>query len=302
MTTANNIRIAPAEQSQELDFAAQLEKRLDARLSKLSKDNATVVVRRHFPLLQKYREAGVGWDVIAEEMTTLGCTVTARSLATVFSRSKKYFEKQGALAENVISIAPAAAKQKPSPAPEPEPTSAPVPAPAARIEREQQEVAATQVAVSEPSSVKQPQPQPAARKPLPTTTTSATDAGHVNPHFAKIWADRAILQKPVDRLCEEIPAVDREYPGLLKLRFWTDSSGEKWDVATQRPPEGMLDSDQRRFLASKSQYQLAKYKLFETWGIVKINDKEVIRRYELAERLRKELVFDLDDLIKKHLD
>jgi hypothetical protein len=92
-------------------FEEALKKRLDARLSKLATHNAAVIVRRYFDLLSDYREMGMPWEVIAEELAALGCLITAQSLRTTFGRAKKAAGQRARLAvvsSNIAPIAPPA--------------------------------------------------------------------------------------------------------------------------------------------------------------------------------------------------
>lgn len=102
--------ITTAEENRD-EFGGALKKRLDARLSKLATHNAAVIVRKYFDLLSNYRDMGMPWEVIAEELAALGCTITARSLSTTFSRAKKAVGQREHLAvvsSNVSPIAPPA--------------------------------------------------------------------------------------------------------------------------------------------------------------------------------------------------
>ncbi|GAB1394085.1 hypothetical protein MASR1M60_22490 [Rhodocyclaceae bacterium] len=139
--------ITTAEENDE--FGGALKKRLDARLSKLATDNAAVVVRKYFGLLSDYRDMGMPWEVIAEELAALGCTITARSLSTTFSRAKKAVGRREQLAvvsSNVSPIEPPARNgggQRDVPAQAKTPTSSPAVAaevdlPAARKPGEQE--------------------------------------------------------------------------------------------------------------------------------------------------------------------
>jgi hypothetical protein len=262
------------------EFGGALKKRLDARLSKLATHNAAVIVRKYYDLLSNYRDMGMPWEVIAEELAALGCTITARSLSTTFSRAKKAVGQREHLAvvsSNVSPIAPPAREGGEQSTAQALPAKAPA--------------AVTSIETAQaPASRPAPVPQ---QRPLP---------GEKNEERRPIWmTDEMWAIKPkIDKILSTYPTPDREYPELADSRLWTDKTGKKWDVIGDEKPDS---EEERRELDYANIRYFSRWRgLVEKWGLAEEIRGDLIPRYKIAKEHRKPLLVDLDEIIAKHLD
>lgn len=271
------------------EFRELLKKRLEQRWLKLASQSAAGVVRKYFDLLADYRDRGVSWDFIAEDLTALGCVTTAKALSNAYARARRASKKVAA----VFAEAPAQVQEggggqerrdMPAPRPEPEPVAV-VPKP-----------------VEAPVAQQAPRPVPLGQ---PVSSPPLTPGGAAL--LARIEASKARVSEAdkqlMHRILDEVPKPEREYTDQLKqLRFWTAPDGRVLDVQGNPPKDIENDPELRLQLQRATvMYAHARRAWLVQSGVCVIGGSgALIVSYKRAEM--PPLTIDLAKTVAEHLD
>lgn len=263
---------------------------LQRRLSSPDCLSPATLIRILSPVIEKYLSAGLMLEEVAKALQEEGFSVTkghlVRHLGTVRAENGHPPIKRGKKArqENEMNDAPSArgegvqrnAQASPAAAEAPAMTAlsaAPSPAPSA------------QPSAPRPAPVFQQRPPPGEkeeRRPIGVSD--------------EMWA----IKPKIDKILKTYPTPDREYPELADARWWTDSSGKRWDVRADEKPD--VEAEFREFDRARIIYSGRWRGLMEKWGLVQTLGGEMTPRHEIAENYLEPLTIDLDEIIAKHLD
>lgn len=232
-------------------------------------------VRILMPIIKQYLSAGLTMTEIAKVLQQQGFRINRWSIA----RNIKKLQNAPSAREEGKQKEAKPAAVSPAPAPKLAATT-PAPAPA--------------TPAAQPTAAQKPAPRsPAQPKPLPG---EPVDPRRPLGCSDELWA----LSPKIDRILKELPAPDREYPELAKLRWWQDSSGKRWDVRGDEEPQS--EPDRTAFVRARAVYNANRRTLMEKWGLAQIINGEMIPRYRIAEAYLQPLTVDLDEIIARHLD
>lgn len=273
----------PATEEGNDEFRDLLKKRLDLRWSKLTSQAAAVVVRRYFDLLTDYRDRGVPWECISEELCALGCVTTPNSLAATYARAKKSIRAKAQPLPSSEGGGGQERRDMPAPRPPPEPVAVapkPVEAPVAQQAR--------------PVPLGQPISSP------PLTPGGAALLARIEASKARVSeADKQLMH----RILDEVPKPEREYTDQLKqLRFWTAPDGRVLDVQGNPPKDIENDPELRQQLQRATvMYAHARRAWLVQSGVCVIGGSgALIVSYKRAEM--PPLTIDLAKTVAEHLD
>lgn len=255
--------------SQIENLRRRCESALQRRLDNPDCLSPAALIRILSPVIEKYLSAGLVLEEVAKALQEEGFSVTkghlVRHLGTIRA------EKEKPQNESEAGNAPPAREDgwqrdaKPSSSPEHVPAvSAVTPDPA--------------VAAVKPS------PSPAIEDDRPTGISD------------EMWA----LKPKIDKILKTFPTPDREYPELVAFRWWTDSSGKKWDVRGEEKPDN--HADRRKLDHANIMHGSHWRELMEKWGLAQDIQGVLTPRYKIAEDYLQPLAIDLDEIIAKHLD
>ena len=255
---------------------------LQRRLSNPDCLSPAALIRILSPVIEKYLSAGLVLEEVAKALQEEGFSVTkghlVRHLGTIRAENGLPPIKRGKKAqqENEMGDAPAARGgrgQKDAQAPVAATvTSSPVPA--------------TPAAAPVPRQAPQPVPLPGQKN----------DDDRPRGVSAEMWA----MKPKIDKILHTYPPPDREYPELVGLRFWTDSSGKKWDVRGEEKP--VTEVEFRDFDRAKIMHGSRWRVLMEKWGLAQDIQGVLTPRYKIAEEYLQPLTVNLAEIIAKHLD
>ena len=243
---------------------------LQRRLSNPDCLSPAALIRILSPVIEKYLTAGLVLEEVAKALQEEGFSVTkghlVRHLGTIRAENGLPPIKRGKKAQHEDDVGNA---------------------PAARVEGGQRDAQ---------------QPVTTVQAPVPATVgvspAHASPAQEGRPRWMseEMWA----IKPKIDKILNTFPTPDREYPELAEKRFWTDSTGKKWDVRGPEKPAN--DGDRKSLDVAAIQHGHAWRDLMEKWGVVNIMPDTTLKpRYTIAEQYRRPLTVDLDELITKHL-
>lgn len=282
------------------EFGLALKKRLETRRAKLATETAAVVVRKYFDLLTEHRNDGVPWDVIAEELSALGCVVTPKALSTTYARAKQSIAKCRGTHNVVPLAAPAArdggeqgkARPLPPPVPVPVPASVPVQAPVVSLPAPVAEAAPVVPAQTAPvrADPVQVAPAPPKRIPEPHERPPAPDyeAMIKEGKITENW----VIER-VERIRKAVLPLDREFPELRVIREIKTPDGRILDVKEHS----------NEYPAEANRYMTTRLSLFRQWGLVGIfpgRNAPIVPWGEIPPSKRQPILIDMDALIGAH--
>lgn len=281
--------------SQIENLRRRCESALQRRLDNPDCLSPAALIRILSPVIEKYLSAGLVLEEVAKALQEEGFSVTkghlVRHLGTIRAEKGLPPIKRGKKPQNESEAgnAPPAREEggqrgvKPSPSPAPAPavsTVTPSPAP----------VAPSAQAAPAPAPRQAPAPQP---MPLPGQKIEDDRPTGISD---EMWA----LKPKIDKILKTFPNPDREYPELVVFRWWTDSSGKKWDVRGEEKPDN--DADRRKLDHANILHGSRWRELMEKWGLAQDIQGVLTPRYKIAEDYLQPLAIDLDETIAKHLD
>lgn len=245
------------------------------------------LIRILSPVIEKYLAAGLVLEEVAKALQEEGFSVTkghlVRNLGVIRAENGlppiQRGKRKKAQPENEMSDAPAAQVGREQKDAQPSPVPAPTVA-----------TATPSPAQATPAHRQAPAPPPA---PLPGQKKDDDRPIGVS---AEMWS----LKPRIDRILKTFPAPDLEYPELTGLRWWTDSSGKKWDVRGEEKPDN--DADRRQLDHANIMHGSRWRELMEKWGLAQDIQGILTPRYKIAEDYLQPLAVDLDEIIAKHLD
>lgn len=246
---------------------------LEREYEEIAKMSVAVIVATAFDVIHEYREKGMTFDQIASAYTKNGVPMKGATLRWAFGRAMKSRKSlQDAPPARVVG---GQRDAMPSPSPAPVVAAvAPSPAPAAPSSAPRQ------------ASAPQPMPLPGQKK----------DDDRPSGVSDEMWA----LKPRIDKILKTFPTPDREYRELADFRWWTDSSGKKWDVRGDEKPDN--EADRRQLDFANIRHGSRWRELMEKWGLAQDIQGVLTPRYRIAEEYLQTLTVDLDEIIAKHLD
>jgi len=237
---------------------------LEKKYEEIARLSVAVIVATAYDVIREYRNKGMSFEQIAAAYSENGVPIKVSTLKWAFGKATKTRE---------ATHAPAARRgggQRKSQA------SVQIQAPAT-IETHATADATAATVIAKPTCLADPA--------LPPQEPESCEE------------PREMTEKEkIDLIVSTIPTPDREYPELTDLRFWQDSNGRRWDVAT-RPRD---EPDNAMYRRACVMYSNGRRRLFEKWGLGEyVTDGTLKLRYTLAKK--PPLTVDLDQLIAEHL-